>query len=163
MLVGSFAASTHGATRSTHDFDLVIDPTHATLERFLAEFEGTDVYIGPSPHEALDRRDQFNLIDPSSGWKVDLMVRKDRPFDRCEFDRRAPAQLLGVDVWVASPEDVVLSKLEWAAMGGSDRQVSDATWVLEVKANEMDDEYLDRWADELGVREALDRARGAMG
>lgn len=40
-------------------------------------------------------RSQFNAIDPESGWKVDLIVRKDRPFSRREFERRERADLLG--------------------------------------------------------------------
>lgn len=69
---------------------------------------------------------------------------------------------MGIEVWAATPEDVVLAKLRWEVMGGSGRQFEDAVTVLEVKAGELDDEYLDRWAGELGVRELLDRARAAI-
>lgn len=161
MVVGSNAGFVYGAERSTVDIDIVINPTHELLDRFLAAFEATDVYIGPSPHEALDLRDQFNLIDPSSGWKVDLIVPKDRAFDRSQLERRRKDTLMGIDVWVASAEDLILAKLEWAVMGGSDRQFQDVVRVLEVQAGELEESYLDRWADELGVRELLDRARAA--
>jgi hypothetical protein len=67
--------------------------------------------------------------------------------------------LLGVDVYVATAEDTVLAKLEWAAMGGSDRQVADAATVLAVRGSDIDDDYLDRWAAELGVTDLLERAR----
>ena len=36
------------------------------------------MYIRRSPHDARDRRDQFNVIDTGSGWKIDLVIRKDR-------------------------------------------------------------------------------------
>jgi hypothetical protein len=78
MLVGSFASSVLGAPRATQDIDLVIDPTPEALDRFVAAFDADRVYIGPSSQEALARRDQFNLIDTTSGWKVDLVIRKDR-------------------------------------------------------------------------------------
>jgi hypothetical protein len=89
---------------STHDIDLVIDPTHEALDRFLAELDPAEVYAGPSPHAALDNRDQFNVIDLTSSWKVDLIIRKDRSFSRSEFERRAKADLLGMTVWVATAD-----------------------------------------------------------
>jgi hypothetical protein len=161
MLVGSFASSSHGAPRSTQDIDLVIDPTPEALDRFVAAFDSDDnIYLGPSPQAALARRDQFNVIDTATAWKVDLVVRKDRPFSRSEFARRRPAKVLDVDVHVATPEDTILAKLEWAAMGNSDRQLGDAATVLAVLGESLDESYLDRWSEELGVRELLARARG---
>jgi hypothetical protein len=63
MLVGSFASSRWGMPRSTHDVDLIIDPTHASLTRFEELIGRADLYLGPDPHEALDLRDQFNVLD----------------------------------------------------------------------------------------------------
>jgi hypothetical protein len=161
MLVGSFASTSHGAPRTTQDIDIVIDPSAETLDAFVAEIDEARFYVGPSPRTALTNRDQFNLIDITSGWKVDLIIRKERPFSRHEFDRRTRASVLGVDLYLATAEDTVLAKLEWAALGGSDRQVADAAAVLAVGADDLDADYLDRWARELGVMPLLDRARMA--
>ena len=159
MLVGSFASTSHGAPRSTQDIDIVIDPTPEALVRFVASFDEADVYVSSSAQVALANRDQFNLIDTTTGWKVDLIIRKDRPFSRAEFARRTRARTLDVDVYLATAEDTVLAKLEWAVMGGSDRQVVDAATVLAVGGDDLDHGYLDRWAAELGVTELLARAR----
>jgi hypothetical protein len=160
MLVGSFASMSHGAPRATQDIDIVIDPTPESLDRFLAGQESGGLYVSPSAREALANRDQFNLIESTTAWKVDLIVRKDRPFSLTEFARRTPVRVFGVDLYLATAEDTVLSKLEWAAMGQSDRQIADAATVLEVRGDELDHEYLERWAAELGVTELLERARG---
>ena len=160
MLVGSFASTSHGAPRATQDIDVVIDPTPESLDRFLDAFDTERVYVSSSAHAALASRDQFNLIDTASGWKVDLIVRKDRPFSVSEFARRQPTRMLGIDVWVATAEDTILAKLEWAALGQSDRQVADAATVLTVGADALDHDYLTHWAAELGVSDLLDRARG---
>ncbi|MDQ6724563.1 MAG: hypothetical protein M3066_00050 [Actinomycetota bacterium] len=159
MLVGSFASTLHGAPRTTQDIDLVIDPTSASLARFVASLNPSSVYVGPSPQAALVRREQFNVIDVFTGWKVDLIVRKDRDFSRAEFARRIEAELLGITVWVATAEDTVLSKLEWAAMSGSDRQLGDASAVLAVVGQAMDRAYMDHWAANLGIAGLLDKAR----
>jgi hypothetical protein len=159
MLVGSFASASHGAPRATQDIDVVIDPTPEALDRFVAAFDSDSTYVSPSAQAALTRRDQFNLIDTTTGWKVDLIIRRDRPFSLAEFARRRQARMLGVEVCVASAEDTVLAKLEWAASGESDRQVADAAAVLAVGADALDHDYLDHWAAELGITELLARAR----
>jgi len=159
MLVGSFASMSHGAPRATQDIDMVIDPSPEALARFVASFDPDRYYVEPSTQEALAARDQFKIIDFTTAWKVDLIIRKDRPFSRSEFERRLPARALDVDLYLATAEDTVLAKLEWAAMGGSDRQVADAATVLTVGAGQLDEKYLGHWAAELGVSDLLARAR----
>ena len=88
MLVGSFASSMHGSPRTTQDIDIVIDPTPEALDRFVSALDPNTVYVSPSAADALARRSQFNVIDLASGWKVDLVICKDRPFSRSEFRRR---------------------------------------------------------------------------
>ena len=81
MVAGSFASSLHGLARSTADIDLVIDPAPGSVERFLAGLDRDRFYADEfTAREAVGRRDQFNVIDTRTGWKVDLIVRKDRPF-----------------------------------------------------------------------------------
>ena len=100
------------------------------------------------------------MIDATSGWKADLIVRKDRPFSREEFSRRVHARLLDVDLWVATPEDTVLAKLEWSARGGSDLQMEDVAGIVRVRAQDLDRVYIRRWAAELGVLEIWERVAG---
>jgi hypothetical protein len=101
----------------------------------------------------------FNIIDLQTTWKFDLIIRRDRPFSREEFGRRRSVRIDGMPVEMASPEDTVLAKLEWAASSGSERQLIDAASVLEVVGAAIDDVYLDAWADDLGVIDLLERAR----
>jgi hypothetical protein len=114
----------------------------------------------PSRH-----RRQFNLIDPASGFKIDLIVLKDRPFSREEFGRRRVAALTAtLAAAVASPEDSILSKLEWARKAGeSGVQLADAAGVARVAGAALDVAYIERWAEEPGVldlwkRVAISRA-----
>ncbi len=61
---------------------------------------------------------------------------------------------------LASPEDTILSKLEWYRMGGevSDRQWRDILGVLKTRSGELDLGYLRTWAGELKVADLLERA-----
>ena len=152
MLTGSFASAYHGAGRATLDVDLVIDPTIAQLRTLIAGLPAGTWYASlEAALEARAQESQFNLIDLSSGWKVDLIIRKSRPFSRIEFDRRAVIEFEGVRLAVATVEDVILAKLEWAKLGGSARQLEDVASLLKIRAKDIDRPYLDRWIEELGL------------
>jgi hypothetical protein len=99
----------------------------------------------------------FNVIESEVSWKIDLIVLKDTPFCREEFARRRTECLQGIDICMATPEDVILSKLDWAKKGESERQLRDATGVAAVKWGDLDMGYLRRWAQELGVADLLER------
>jgi hypothetical protein len=164
MVAGSFASTHHGVPRATNDIDLVIDPSQSALERFARGLDPQSFYVSPEAAlEAWRRRGQFNVIDLSAGWKIDLILRKDRPFSREEFGRRAPAVVFGIKVFVATAEDTILAKLEWARLGESERQLRDVVGVLEMQGDRLDRAYLERWAAELGVTALWHRARAEAG
>lgn len=162
MVTGSVAAAWHGAGRATMDIDLVIDPAADQLAALVAALAEPGLYVSAdAAREALERRSMFNVVDPTTGWKADLIVRKDRPFSRTEFARRAPVEFVGTRVWVATVEDTILAKLEWARLGGSARQIEDVAALLRIWAGRLDDAYVAHWTAELGVtaqRQAAQRA-----
>jgi hypothetical protein len=160
MLAGSYASGMHGMPRSTQDIDIVIDPTFDSLEKFLHALKGDDVYFDPDvAREEFKRRSQFNVVDNATFWKADLIFRKARSFSQSELDRRIRATVLGVNVFVASAEDTVLAKLEWAKLGESERQLRDVRGILDVKGALLDTAYIERWLDDLGVRDLWNRVQ----
>jgi hypothetical protein len=162
MITGSVASAFHGEPRATRDLDMVIDPDRAGLDRLVEELVAGGWYVDfDAAHLALTDRTQFNAIDATTGWKVDFIVRRDRRFSREEFARRTSATLSGAAAWIASPEDTIVAKLEWAAAGGSDRQLADVAAMLEIGGDALDFTYIERWVAELGIQAALDRARKA--
>jgi len=82
-----------------------------------------------------------------------------RPFSVEELTRRQRVAILGVEVWLATAEDTVLAKLEWASLSDSERQERDVTAILRIRGTTLDWAYMERWADELGVRHELRRIR----
>jgi len=160
MVTGSLASSFHGEPRATMDIDIVIDPAPDSLDRFLARLEpSTRRLDAHAARQALRDRTQFNVIDPDTGFKADLVVRKDRPFSREELARRQPANLLGEWGYIATAEDTIIAKLEWAKAGESERQLRDVEGILAIFGPQLDIGYIDRWAAELGVSDLWDRAR----
>jgi hypothetical protein len=166
MVAGSVASSLHGRPRATNDADVVIDPTPEALDALVAALLSGGYYVDAGiAREALRDRRLFNVIDPESAFKVDLIVRKERAFSREEFARRERGDLGGLSVSFATAEDTILSKLEWAGKaGGSERQLADALGILQVSGDRVDREYVERWAATLGVgdlwRELLQQVEG---
>lgn len=160
MIAGSFASSQHGVPRTTNDIDIVIDPSLDQLERFVALLPPDAYYADLDvARDALRRRSMFNVIHLASGWKVDFIVCKPRPFSRGELARREHALIAGVEVFVATPEDTILAKLEWAKLGESERQLRDVRGILDAQADRLDVAYVERWVDELDVRAEWLRAK----
>jgi len=164
MLAGSFASTFHGDPRTTNDIDLVIDCDRASLDRFVQQLDSILFYVSAeAADEAWRCRGQFNVVLLESGWKVDLILRKDRAFSREEFTRRQPAEIAGIQVWLASAEDTIVAKLEWAQAGESERQLRDVVGILEMRTGELDLAYVERWVRALGLTAAWERARAEAG
>ena len=153
MVTGSLASSYHGEPRATRDLDMVIDPSPPALSRLVEGLAVAGFYVdAETAQAALRDRSRFNAIGPDV-TKVDFIIRKDRPFSIEEFARREPADLLGTSGFLATAEDLVVAKLEWAAASDSDRQRRDVLGIVRV-AVDLDEAYIDRWAAALGLGES---------
>lgn len=159
---GSFASSLHGVMRSTLDVDIVADMKlehiPALVSALSTEFYTNDEMM----RDAINRRSSFNLIHYETAFKVDIFIRKLRVFDQMQLERRR-ITLIASDpeerVFIISPEDIILAKLDWYRMGGevSERQWRDILGVLKIRAGELDMAYLQKWASELKVLDLLER------
>ena len=157
MLSDSVSSSLHGQPRATNDADIVIAPEKEQLIDFVKSL-GDDYYVSyDAASEALKSNSMFNVVDIQNSWKADFIIRKDRPFSREEFRRRRKANIMDLDVWVVSPEDVILSKLEWAKNSESSQQFRDALGVVIVQYESLNRHYLYKWAKELQVKSSLEQ------
>jgi hypothetical protein len=163
MLTGSMASSWYGEPRATQDLDVVIDPSPAALDQLVDGLLADRWYVDRDvAHAALGDRTQFNVIGPDA-FKVDFIVRHDRPFSRAEFDQRQSAQVLGTRTFLPRVEDLIVAKLEWAQASDSDRQLRDVIGMLDVAGDAIDSVYISGWVEHLGLERAWDRAREPRG
>jgi hypothetical protein len=163
-LGGSMASSVHGIDRYTRDADVTAEPFPGREAQLVGAF-GPDYYVSePAVRQAIRARSSFNIINTSTGLKVDVFIRKDEPFEQSAMARRltlefpdAPDQPIVLD----TAEDVVLHKLRGYRLGkaSSEQQISDVVGVLKAQAGRLDLAYLDRWAAHLGLTDLLARAR----
>lgn len=97
--------------------------------------------------QVVQRREELDADAPTMQRRVDFWLLTDSAFDRSRFSRRYREKVLGLGIYVPTPEDTILAKLQWAkASGGSERHIMDALRVYEVQAGTLDVEYLDLWA-----------------
>ena len=165
---GSLASSLHGVMRSTLDVDIVadmrLDHISPLVETLSKEFYADDEMM----RDAIQRQSSFNLIHYETAFKVDIFIQKSRAFDHMQLERRR-LSVIATDpeqsVFVTSPEDTILAKLEWYRMGGevSDRQWRDILGVMKTRAGDLDLDYLRKWARELKVTDLLEGAIGEAG
>jgi len=160
---GSMASALHGVARSTLDADMVAE-IHLAQAGALVKALGNDFYADEEMiRDAIIHHGSFNLIHLSTMFKVDIFIRKERPFDRVQFQRRVE-QLFTTypeqKAFMTTAEDIVLAKLEWYRLGNevSDRQWRDILGVLKVQAGRLDLDYLHKWSIELNVADLLQRA-----
>jgi hypothetical protein len=159
MLTDSIALSLYGLPRMTRDIDLVVECQTADAVR-IADLFQADCYVdGDAVSQAIRTRTLFNVIHSEWITKADFIVRKDDEFRQLEFERRRRFNVDDVPVWVVSAEDLILSKLRWAADTGSEMQKGDVRHAINT-IQELDRHYLEQWAEYLGVRGLLDEAKG---
>ena len=163
LIGGSLASTLYGMVRTTQDADIVAEMRLEHLQPFVlalqAEFHLDEEMISA----AIQGCSSFNILHRESMFKVDVFIPQPRPFLRSQL-RRAQRQpfTFGKELSAkfASPEDTILSKLEWYRQGGevSERQWRDILGILKTRSGLLELEYMKEWAGELHVADLLERA-----
>ena len=157
-LTGSVAMSVYAEPRMTRDIDIVVELETRDGAR-VAELFSPDYYVSDEAvRAAIAASGLFNVFNLDKLVKVDLIVRRDDSFQRHQFNRRSRHDLGGFSVSVIGKEDLILSKLLWAAAGESGFQLRDVRKLL---ASGADAAYLHRWSVTLGVAVLLQRCLDA--
>jgi len=154
MLVGSFSSMYYSFPRSTTDADFVIGTSDWDAQA-LAKSLGNEFKFDPQlSFETFGGSVKNEIQIEGTPFRIELFRLTDQPFDRARFDRRRKVSLGGDEVWIPTPEDVILQKLTWSRP----KDQEDILGVIAVNHETLDREYLDQWAEELGLTEELEAA-----
>jgi hypothetical protein len=153
FVTGSVVTVFYGEPRFTHDVDIVATLNPAEVARFCREFPSPDFYVNEEAAcQAAAACGQFNIIHPASGLKIDVIIPADTAFNRSRFARAtrvSPAP--DYQASFASPEDMIIKKMESYREGGSEKHLRDITGVLKVSGHQIDRAYIAQWANPLGL------------
>lgn len=153
--VGSMASIAYGENRFTNDVDMVADLQLSHVNDLAAHFPPPDYYMARhAVEDAIRTRSQFNIIHIPAGLKINVMLPKGTEYGVIEQQRATRlSDPDGLSAVFASPEDVILNKLIFFQMGGSEKHLRDIGGILKVKAVFLDRAYITEWAEKLGVGE----------
>lgn len=154
MVTGGFAAIFYGEPRLTIDVDIVADIKMKHIKTFMAAFPLPEYYVDEEGiHDSLRRRFPFNVIQSTTGAKVDIVPLPDDPFTRVAFSRRQRMVYneAGQEADFISAEDIVLAKLFAFQQTGSEKHLRDARGVLVVQWGQLDLALIRHVANRSGV------------
>lgn len=158
MLTGSIAMNYYAQPRMTRDIDVVVELGPGDAEKIVSLFGHDFVCEVDAVRDAARRRTMFNIIHREWVVKVDFVVRKQSSYRRAEFARRRRIDVDGSQIYIATAEDLLLSKLDWAKDSRSELQMRDARNLV-ASVKHLDWAYIDRWATVLGVDDLLAEIR----
>jgi hypothetical protein len=157
---GSLASSAYGIARATMDVDLIAKIETKHVDNLVKALEKNYYIDAGMITNAIQEKSSFNLIHLETMIKIDIFILRNQPYDLKAFDRRQTDTLdeeSARKFYLSSPEDVILSKLQWYHLGGrlSQQQWKDVLGVLKVQGNRLDLKYLKYWASKLNLSDLL--------
>lgn len=164
VIGGSVASSLVGEPRSTIDIDIALQLEPQNLDLLLDRIRPRFYVPENDAARAVREKGSFNIIHNDAALKVDLFVLGDGVLDVNQLDRRVqvpvPTEPIA-ELWITSPEDQVLRKLDWYRRGGevSDRQMRDVVAILQINHQRLDYSYLVATAELVGLSALLEVAR----
>lgn len=162
MVTGGLAAIVYGDPRLTNDVDLVVRLSAGDAPRLVAAFPPPAYYTPPLEviSEEATRREHghFNILDVESSLRADIYCLGDDSLGRWAFERLHRVSIGGSSIAIAPIEYVILRKLEYFRMGGSDRHLTDVAAMIRISGPLIDRVALGDWIEELGVQREWQRA-----
>jgi len=158
MFTGSIAVNFYATPRMTRDVDVIIELKETDVDHLCGLFK-EDFYVDrDTVLNAVKKNGMFNMIHYESVFKVDFIIRKDDKYRREEFKRRKQIVFEGMELYVAAPEDLVLSKLYWAKDSLSELQLGDVKNLIK-GVKDIDQDYLKQWVRYLDVEELFRKVK----
>lgn len=160
LITGGMAVLVWGRPRFTADIDIVVELKMSDIDKLITALRSLSKagYIDKNMMiEALNNYGEFNFIDGNTGIKIDFWILKENSFDLSRLKRRVKKKVFNNEVYFSSPEDLILSKLEWFLESESSRHTEDIESIFKISGENLDLEYLKKWARKMKTWEILQK------
>lgn len=155
LITGSIASIFYGEPRFTNDIDIVAEIKEYHIPGLLKLFPHDEFYISEDAvRDAIKHNHQFNIIHPSSGLKIDVIISKRDAFDNNRFERiKRISPIEDTQANFASPEDVIIMKMRYYKEGQSEKHLRDITSMLKISADIIDRKYIEQWVEKFDLKD----------
>jgi Nucleotidyl transferase AbiEii toxin, Type IV TA system len=162
MLVESYSSNSYGVPRATEDADFVIELGEKSILELARRIAPT-IRINPQmSFETVTMRRRYVAEVVGTLFKIEFFLLNDDPHNQERFRRRQQVAILDRQVWMPTPEDVIITKLHWALLGKRSKDRDDVRDVIAVQADRIDWDYVHRWCEQHGSRALLDEIRASI-
>lgn len=155
FITGSIASMFYGEPRFTNDIDVVADIKEDHIPALLRLFPQDEFYLSEDAiRNAIKSQRQFNIIHPTSGLKIDVVIAKGDDFDISRFERlQRVSPMEGTLANLASHEDVIIMKMRYYREGESEKHLRDIASILKISGDTIDKGYIEFWAKKFNLLE----------
>ncbi len=162
ILVGSYSTNAYGIPRSTQDADFVIELGEASIGELARRLAPSIRFDPQMSFETVTMTRRYLAEVVGTPFKIELFLLGSDPYHQERFRRRQLVDALGRQVWLPTPEDVIVTKLHWALLANRSKDRDDARDVISVQGDRIDWDYVHRWCEEHGTRALLDEIRASI-
>lgn len=152
MITGSWSSIYYGRPRASHDIDFVVELPIENVENtshLFSQLPETFMIQLETIKEAIENKNQFQVIHLPTMLKMDFWILTDEKFDKERFSRRKKVKLFNQFMEMATPEDTIIQKLIWYSKGQTEKHLVDAAFVLQIQEKNLDQNYLQGWIKKL--------------
>lgn len=158
MITGAYAVSYYGMPRATHDLDVVIEIAAKDIEKICRKLKKTCEIDEKMIENAVQYRTHFSVIYSKGDLRADLWILKNKPIENVKFERRQKISLFSVSTFMISPEDIILTKLDWYKRSKNTKHLDDAVGIIKVQDKKLDTIYIKNVIDKLEIKKYWEQA-----
>ena len=162
MIVGSLASNFHGIPRATRDADFLIRLGSASISDLAAALPD-DLRLEPqAAFEAVTGTTRYLVTLQQSPFVCELFLCSHDPHDTARFERRERVRVLSREVFMATAEDMIVTKLLWAMRANRAKDRDDVRNIIAVRGADLDWNYIEGWCATHGTTTLLGEIRNSI-
>jgi hypothetical protein len=163
VVTGGLAAIVYGEPRLTNDVDIVVHLSSGDAQRLHRTFDSIEYYVPPleviEAEAAREAFGHFNVLHIASALRADVYCVGNDSFGTWALENRRLIAIGGEQVPLAPIEYVLVQKLRYFRLSGSERHLRDIAAMCRISGELIDMRELETWVERMGLQAEWERAR----